>query len=414
MARLLRILKSALLKTKDWARLVNDNLTVLDRIPIIRLARLKQYIQAPNAVGKEIENFVTLFPAETINLIDTPHDREFVKICRYYQEGSFDRSPIFTCEVTSAYLHIGTGAVFTKDFKAVVDSGMEFRLGWVRWQLGLKERLAMVKAKPLHTETQAAHIFTAFVENFWHLLYDCLPRVYSLALAYPNQPLTLLAPDSLPTPHRELIDAVLPENFKVIYLPQPSWFRIDRLVLASFVSRLENGYLPSSYYLYIKDNVIKKLNLDPVLEAKERLYISRCRAKHRRIKNEDKLISVLEKFDFKTVILEDLSLRDQIDLFRRAMIVVAPHGAGLATTIFSGQIKVLVLYPNSDPTSFFFTQIKGLGQEHYFITHNQIYKMYQGVSDDEASDFEVDLDKVENVLTQKMGLPNQDISPLLQ
>jgi capsular polysaccharide biosynthesis protein len=165
--------------------------------------------------------------------------------------------------------------------------------------------------------------------------------------------------------------------------------------MPSYVSRCENGFLPSQYYEYIKNCVFKKYDLTPLENPTERIYISRANAKHRRILNEDQIIQYLANYGFKPVVLEKMSFREQVELFTKAEIIVAPHGAGLATTLFSGKIKILVLYPESCPTPFFFTQFKGLGQEHYFIVHDQF---------DENADFEVDLSEFKRVLHEQMKL----------
>jgi hypothetical protein len=64
------------------------------------------------------------------------------------------------------------------------------------------------------------------------------------------------------------------------------------------------------------------------------IYISREKARRRRITNEAALWAELEKRGFKKIHLEDLSWSEQIALFERAKVVVAPHGAGLANLVF--------------------------------------------------------------------------------
>ncbi|TAG96965.1 MAG: glycosyltransferase family 61 protein [Oscillatoriales cyanobacterium] len=374
-------------------KLNNFILTTLESIPIFRLLQLKQILQAKDSSSKNIENFQVLFPPERVDFTPNQIDRNFLDICLYYNNDYFDRSEIFVCDVVPAYVHIGTGTICTKDFEVVVDSGMEYRLTIFRWRQGYLHRLKLLWAKPI--PDLSVHIFSLSAENFWHFLYDSLPRIYSTIIARPTQKLTVLVPNSLSTTHRELLECVLPANFNLIYIQTGTWVRVERLVMPSFVSRMENGFLPSPYYEYLRNCVFNKLDLSPIEKPTERIYISRANAKHRRVLNEDQVIKYLAKFGFKTVFLEDMSFREQVDLFIRAEIIVAPHGAGLGTTIFSGKIKIFVLYPESSPTPFFFTQFKGLGQEHYFLTHGKF---------DEDADFEVDLSKFEQVLQEQIKL----------
>ena len=66
----------------------------------------------------------------------------------------------------------------------------------------------------------------------------------------------------------------------------------------------------------------------------ERLYISREQARRRRVANEPELWAELEPRGFKKLHLEELTWAQQINAFRAARIVVAPHGAGLANLAF--------------------------------------------------------------------------------
>lgn len=66
----------------------------------------------------------------------------------------------------------------------------------------------------------------------------------------------------------------------------------------------------------------------------ERLFLSRAKATRRRVKNEAALWRALEARGFARVFLEDLSWEAQMALMRRARVLVAAHGAGLANAVF--------------------------------------------------------------------------------
>jgi capsular polysaccharide biosynthesis protein len=65
------------------------------------------------------------------------------------------------------------------------------------------------------------------------------------------------------------------------------------------------------------------------------LVVSRRQARTRQIVNEDDLIAALGPLAPTCVALEECSLARQIDLFRRARLIVAPHGAGLTNIAFA-------------------------------------------------------------------------------
>jgi capsular polysaccharide biosynthesis protein len=65
------------------------------------------------------------------------------------------------------------------------------------------------------------------------------------------------------------------------------------------------------------------------------LVVSRRQARTRQIVNEDELVAALGPFSPTCVVLEECTLARQIDLFRRARLIVAPHGAGLTNIVFA-------------------------------------------------------------------------------
>ncbi|MEM9449262.1 MAG: tetratricopeptide repeat protein [Cyanobacteria bacterium P01_E01_bin.6] len=66
----------------------------------------------------------------------------------------------------------------------------------------------------------------------------------------------------------------------------------------------------------------------------ERLYISRAHARYRHVINEADVMNQLQPLGFIPVVLESLSVQQQVALFAHARIIVAPHGAGLTNLAF--------------------------------------------------------------------------------
>jgi capsular polysaccharide biosynthesis protein len=77
-----------------------------------------------------------------------------------------------------------------------------------------------------------------------------------------------------------------------------------------------------------------------------RIYIARRSAPCRKLINEPEIIDKLKNYGFYAVELERLSFQEQVQLFRNARAVVAPHGSGLANLVFcSPGIPVIELFP---------------------------------------------------------------------
>jgi hypothetical protein len=360
----------------------------ISRLPPFRSTWLKSIIDPRGSNSAFVKNLRILTPPVKITLL-TEQDRDFLSICKYFREGSFVRSEIFIYEVTPAFVHIGPGTICTPDFKVVADSGMDYRHNW----LPMKDRIRPLQA--IHIAGVCASLFTLWSDNYWHFLFDCLAKVRSLAEVYSSFSLTIIMPDSLTQQQREMVECVVRANWIIRYVPHGTWVHVDRLVVPSFISRRANGYLPAEYYDFLRDSAFSHFGLAPSRPQTDRIYLSRANAKHRRVINEDEVITLLSRYGFRAVLPESLSLRDQVELFSRSEAIVGPHGAALAATVFSGKIKVLILYPNDVPTSFFFTQLRGLGQDHFFLT---------GGMPGEENDFRVNIPHLENIISHKMAL----------
>lgn len=68
--------------------------------------------------------------------------------------------------------------------------------------------------------------------------------------------------------------------------------------------------------------------------AGEQIYVSRAKARRRRVTNEAAVVAMLANYGFVEVKLEELGWQEQVAVFRHAKIIVAPHGAGLANLAF--------------------------------------------------------------------------------
>lgn len=126
------------------------------------------------------------------------------------------------------------------------------------------------------------------------------------------------------------------KNIKII--PKRSHIRVKNLAFIPCI----NISTPR-YYDFLKfSEVAKKLisyYLDQFeLNFGERIYISRSNPKKntpRKVSNEKELVVMLEKYDFKTVYMENFSFLEQMSIMHNAKYIVAPHGAGITNIMFA-------------------------------------------------------------------------------
>jgi hypothetical protein len=197
---------------------------------------------------------------------------------------------------------------------------------------------------------------TQHSHNFYHWLCDILPRLsplqksgaapdyYLVECLTPFQQRVLaalgIARERLIQPHcRLLLEA---DELLVPSLPTPECWRHFGQWLA------------------------KGLGVKEQSACGRRIYISRRKTGKRSLANEPELQSMLAKFQFETHCMEDYPLSGQAELVRRAELIVAPHGAGLANLMFARTgTQVIEIVPVNRSNAYLFPQMSRiLGLHH--------------------------------------------------
>ncbi|MEG4021927.1 tetratricopeptide repeat protein [Microcoleus sp. S13C4] len=162
------------------------------------------------------------------------------------------------------------------------------------------------------------------------------------------------------------------ESLRILGIPQEKVWESDRLphiqatelIVPSFA-----GYLgwPSGWAMdFLRREFLK--GMIPSLRYPKRIYISRSKARYRRVLNEEDVVEVLEKFGFVSILPESMSLAEQIAHFYHAEVIVAAHGSGLTNTIFCHQgTKVIELVSPHYISHYYWGISQYLQLEHYFL-----------------------------------------------
>ena len=131
-------------------------------------------------------------------------------------------------------------------------------------------------------------------------------------------------------------------------------------------------------------------------DGDERLYITRSNATRRRILNEDEITPILNRFNFKTVIAEELSFEEQVRTCSRARYIVSNHGAGLTNMLFMKDGgSVLELRHESDCiNNCYFTLSSALDLNYFY----QTCAPQDPTADPHDADVVVDTDQLEKNL----------------
>lgn len=241
----------------------------------------------------------------------------------------------------------GSGNVLSPDGQMIArdvspDFGKPFNEHWL---------LTYPKIRPpVSLSGKTAVIATTLGSGYSHWLLEELPRLLTLK---PDDCETLIAHAAQPY-NRE---AVSLHGFSGKALPakREAHHRCEQLLVPSL------GQLtPATVRAIDEFTAPLRQTTSPF---GERLYVSRGKAKRRRVSNEPVLWTELAEHRFTKVHLEELTWAQQITAFHAAKVIVAPHGAGLANLSFcQSGTKVIELFHRSyvNPCYWQLAALKGL------------------------------------------------------
>ena len=172
--------------------------------------------------------------------------------------------------------------------------------------------------------------------EYYHWFYDVLPRLYTCLPYLPENINFLIKPN--PKPYQIIsLEALGLSRERLIEKDSDSDTLCDKLYFATPL-----GHTTGTAGEYVKmcgQAVVKHITEcyggASEREKITRLWITRRDAKVRKIKNEDQLRPILEKFGFIEVSMEGMCWADQVNLLHSVEYMVGIHGAGLMNMIFS-------------------------------------------------------------------------------
>ena len=217
----------------------------------------------------------------------------------------------------------------------------------------IEARLSQGLAEPANAQLLKGtyHLgISPHIYSYYHLLTDLLPHL----LDSPRFP--VLVPEFMPL---VFVDFLREAGFEV-------------QILAADVFRVEKLIIPEMKAPDWNVDKIKKIrtfaeNIYPELSShqsrsQQRIYVSRKLAVKRHLANEEEFLGLLKEHKFRKVYLEQMSVREQVELFRSASHVIAAHGAGLTNVLFApADVKILEIRPLRTSGQFCFENLFSLG-----------------------------------------------------
>ncbi|MCT7952789.1 tetratricopeptide repeat protein [Ancylothrix sp. C2] len=202
---------------------------------------------------------------------------------------------------------------------------------------------------------------------YFHWMVDILPRLNILRQSKIEfSKIDKFLINSITQPfQRETLSLLGIPSSKIIESDLHPHIQAKKLIVPSFAGHL--GWVEPASLKFLRQELLKQISLQN-LTYPERIYISRGKARYRRVLNEEELINYLEKFGFQSVTLEEIAVAEQITLFYHAKIIVAPHGSGLTNIIFCQTGTKIIELTSPHYVRHYYPVISQLlGLQHYYL-----------------------------------------------
>ncbi len=162
------------------------------------------------------------------------------------------------------------------------------------------------------------------------------------------------------------------ESLRILGIPEEKVLESDRiphlqateLIVPSFAGYL--GWPPGWAIDFLRREFLKEIV--PGSNYPKRIYISRSKARYRRVLNEEDVVEALAQSGFVSIMPESMSLTEQVAHFYHAEVIVAVHGSGLTNTIFcKSGTQVIELVSPHYIGHYYWGISQYLKLEHYFL-----------------------------------------------
>lgn len=266
----------------------------------------------------------------------------------------------FVCKVANAKLIGPTANGFDEYGRIILETTTPFHSIDKHLEGSVSTRSLVLNRFSKSDTTQidtACSLINAWSRNYWHWMIDCLTKLEGVEF-YRNQtgikPILII--DSNPSVWQL-------DSLKLLgYSPgdyiqwNNSSVKVKNLVISSFRRHYDKVHTieSPSASRWVRQRMLSNIPEDKSdqLSFSANIFISRRKAFMRRVINEHDVMESLSEFGFVDYVLEEMSFLDQVRLFSRAKIIVAPHGAGLTNIIFAQNLTIVELFGSSLPPCF--------------------------------------------------------------
>ncbi len=235
--------------------------------------------------------------------------------------------PTFVALIPNGRVYGENGSIITTDNKLIWDLSFEYEKEPNEHSIFEENSLSPYQKI---NGTIAVATFCAS-QYYYHWMFDVLPKLYLLKRRKIKiDKIVINGNYQHPFIEQTLAALNIPRS-KLMNTSSTFHLKAEKLIVPS--SSGYTGYMPKWTVHFLRKSLLNK-NIVKIPDY-ERIYISREDGRGRKVINEEQVTNLLVPYGFKTLVLDQLSLDEQIQIFYSAKIIIAPHGGGLTNLVFA-------------------------------------------------------------------------------
>ncbi|MER2265141.1 glycosyltransferase family 61 protein [Methylobacterium oxalidis] len=208
---------------------------------------------------------------------------------------------------------------------------------------------------PINIKGMVANAYHRYSYQYFHWFFESMPRVWALQKELQTKKLIWFAGPLDQKFHRQSleildldldhflrIDGSAAVRFEAAYNVSFRFTENINTLRPDFNSGRYNVGWSDDYVFDLRDRASEKVKSLSGLINGEKLYIARPDTTHRKVINEREVISLLERYGFEVFVPGTKSLYEQIAAFKKARVIVGPHGAGFTNIMWSNPGAVVL------------------------------------------------------------------------
>ena len=201
--------------------------------------------------------------------------------------------------------------------------------------------------------SKAIKIGGMFGFNYYHFMFQLLPKMFEIDDIDPSVPLILDKKTEVVPSMKQLLEWCNTAHREVIYMDYDVRYEVDEL----YIVNSPNVCIPNlkaTHVLYepkamfsltslkqLRESLLKHMDTKSVFPDK--IYVCRKQATKLRGYNEDELLAVAQRYGYEAVYPETLNVSQQMALFHQAKHIIAPEGAALSNLVYAGEGSNLII-----------------------------------------------------------------------